>query len=97
MRGDDVKTFYNIGSEKDWISSAMEDNQNKGKQTVCQLPDKYQITALQLTCNCLATSLQLPEDYLMTAERLPYDIYLFFSYPTKVKMNELLSGLLLTC
>ena len=31
MRGDDVKTFYNIGSEKNWISSAMDDNQNKGK------------------------------------------------------------------
>ena len=31
MRGDAVKTFYNIGSEKNWISSAMKDIQNKGK------------------------------------------------------------------
>ena len=31
MRGDDVKTFYNIGSEKNWISSAMGDKKNKGK------------------------------------------------------------------
>ena len=28
---DDVKTFYNIGSEKNWILSAMEDDQNKGE------------------------------------------------------------------
>ena len=45
MGGDDMKTFYNIGSEKKWISSAMEDIQNKGKMTVGQLPDNYQITA----------------------------------------------------
>ena len=45
MGGDDMKTFYNIGSEKKWISSAMEDIQNKGKMTVCQLPDNYQLNA----------------------------------------------------
>ena len=31
MKGNDIKTFYNIGSEKDWIVSAMEDNENRGK------------------------------------------------------------------
>lgn len=45
MGGDDMKMFYNIGSEKKWISSAMEDIQNKGKMTVSQLPDNYQLTA----------------------------------------------------
>ena len=40
-----MKMFYNIGSEKKWISSAMEDIQNKGKMTVSQLPDNYQLTA----------------------------------------------------
>ena len=35
--GDNVKTFFNIGTEKTWISSVMEDNQNKGKITVCLL------------------------------------------------------------
>lgn len=29
MGGDDMKTFYNIGSERKWIYSAMEDIQNK--------------------------------------------------------------------
>ena len=53
MGVDDMKTFYNIGSEKNWISSAMEDNQNKGTMTVCQLP-----------YNCLATAQILPNDYL---------------------------------
>ena len=33
MKGNDIKTFYNIGSEKDWIMSAMEDNENQGKMT----------------------------------------------------------------
>ena len=45
MGVDDMKTFYNIGSEKNWISSAMEDYQNKGNMTVCQLPVNYQLTA----------------------------------------------------
>ena len=40
-----MKMFYNIGSENKWISSAMEDIQNKGKMTVCQLPDNYQLNA----------------------------------------------------
>ena len=40
-----MKTFYNIGSEKKWISSAMGDIQEKGKMTVCQLPDNYQLNA----------------------------------------------------
>ena len=37
MKDNDVKTFYNIGSEKDWIMSAMEDDENKSKITVCLL------------------------------------------------------------
>ena len=41
IRGDDVKMFYNIGTEKRWILSAMEDNQNKGKMTVCLLTNNY--------------------------------------------------------
>ena len=45
MGGDDMKMFYNIGSENKWISSAMEDIQNKGKVSVCQLPDNYQLNA----------------------------------------------------
>ena len=45
MGVDDMKTFYNIGSEKNWISLAMEDNQSKGNMTVCQLPVNYQLTA----------------------------------------------------
>ena len=31
MKGNDVKTFYNIGSEKNWILSVIEDNEIKGK------------------------------------------------------------------
>ena len=53
MRDDDVKTFYNIGSEKEWISSAMEENQLKGKMTVCLL-----------LYNCLATAQSFQNDYL---------------------------------
>ena len=45
MGGDDMKTFYNIGSERKWISSAMEVLQNKGMMTVSKLPDNYQLTA----------------------------------------------------
>ena len=30
MRSYDVKRFYNIGSEKSWISSAVEDDEKKG-------------------------------------------------------------------
>ena len=37
MQGDDVKMFYNIGTEKTWILSALEDKQNKSKMTVCLL------------------------------------------------------------
>ena len=39
MKGVYVKTFYNIGSEKNWILSAMEDNQNKGTMTVCLMTE----------------------------------------------------------
>ena len=46
VRSYDVRRFYNIGSEKIWILSAMEDDENKGSMTVCQLPD-----------NCLASTL----------------------------------------
>ena len=45
MRSYDVKRFYNIGNEKSWILSAMEDDENKGKMTVCQLPDNCQTTS----------------------------------------------------
>ena len=48
MRSYHVKRIYNIGNEKSWILSAMEDDENKGKMTVCQLPD-----------NCLATAWKL--------------------------------------
>ena len=44
MRSYHVKRFYNIGNVKSWISSAMEDDEKKGKTTVCQLPE-----------NCLTT------------------------------------------
>ena len=37
MKGNDVKTFYNIGSEKNWILSVMEDNEIKGKINDCLL------------------------------------------------------------
>ena len=38
MKGDDAglvdeKVFYNIGTERDWILTAMEDNQNKSMYT----------------------------------------------------------------
>ena len=46
MRSYDVKRFYNIGSEKSWISSAVEDDEKKGRMIVCQLPAD----------NCLATA-----------------------------------------
>ena len=55
MRSYDVKRFYNIGSEKSWIVSAVEDDENKGKINVCQLPDNCLTTALQLPDNCLET------------------------------------------
>ena len=41
IQGDDVKMFYNIGTEKSWILSALEDKQNKGKMTVCLLTNNY--------------------------------------------------------
>ena len=41
MKGNDVKTFYNIGSEKNWILSVMEDNEIKGKMNVCLLTKHY--------------------------------------------------------
>ena len=41
MQGDDVKMFYNIGTEKTWILSALEDKQNKSKMTVCLLTKNY--------------------------------------------------------
>ena len=37
MRSYDVKRFYNIGSEKSWISSAVEDDDKKGRMTFSQL------------------------------------------------------------
>ena len=37
MRSNDIKRFYNIGSEKSWILTAMEDDENKSRMTVCQL------------------------------------------------------------
>ena len=46
MKGNDVKTFYNIGSEKNWILSVMEDNEIKGKMNVCLLTKHY-LTLLQ--------------------------------------------------
>ena len=54
MKGVYVKTFYNIGSEKKWILSAMEDNQKKGIMTVCLLTKKYLrlSTPLQLSNYC---------------------------------------------
>ena len=61
MGGDDMKTFYNIGSERKWISLAMEDIQNKGKMSV------------SLTTNCLKITLLLPKYYLMTFGRFFYD------------------------
>ena len=54
MKGVYIKTFYNIGSEKNWILSAMEDNQNKGTMTVCIMTKKnlrHSKTAYQLPCN----------------------------------------------
>ena len=41
IQGDDVKMFYNIGTEKSWILSALEDKQNKSKMTVCLLTKNY--------------------------------------------------------
>ena len=55
MKGVYIKTFYNIGSEKNWILSAMEDNQNKGTMTVCIMTKKNPKTVK----NCLSTPLQL--------------------------------------
>ena len=43
MEGSNIKTFYNIGSEKNWILSAMEDNEIKGKMNVCLLTKNYLI------------------------------------------------------
>ena len=57
MGVDNMKTFYNIGPEKKWISLAMEDNQNKGNMTVCQLPDNYQLTAQRLPYYCIKSTL----------------------------------------
>ena len=54
MRGDaEVKTFYNIRREKNWILSAMDDDENKGKITDCQLYDNF------LAKDCLMTALRL--------------------------------------
>ena len=58
MRSYDVKRFYNIGNEKSWILSAMEDGEKKGKITVCQL---------QLPDNCLATARTLCTMYLVNS------------------------------
>ena len=41
IKGDDVKMFYNIGTEKSWILSALEDEQYKSKMTVCLLTKNY--------------------------------------------------------
>ena len=41
IQDDDVKMFYNIGTEKTWIFSALEDEQNKSKTTVCLLTKNY--------------------------------------------------------
>ena len=41
IKGDDVKMFYNIGTEKSWIMSALEDKQNKSKMTVYLLTKNY--------------------------------------------------------
>ena len=41
IQDDDVKMFYNIGTEKSWILSALEDKQNKSKMTVCVLTKNY--------------------------------------------------------
>ena len=48
IRSYDVKIFYNIGSEKSWILSAMEDDEKKGKMTVCQLPGNCMATVWKL-------------------------------------------------
>ena len=45
MRSYHVKRFYNIGNEKSWILSAMEDDEKKGKMTVCRPPDNFLTTA----------------------------------------------------
>ena len=34
IQDDDVKMFYNIGTEKSWILSALDDKQNESKMTV---------------------------------------------------------------
>ena len=41
IQSDDVKMFYNIGTEKTWIFSALEDKQYKSKRTVCLLSKNY--------------------------------------------------------
>ena len=41
IKGDDVKMFYNIGTEKTWILSAMDDERNKSKVTVRLLTKNY--------------------------------------------------------
>ena len=48
-----VKAFYNIGSEMNWIFSAID--QNKGTMTFCLTTKKY----LRLSKNCLPSPLQL--------------------------------------
>ena len=42
IQDDDVKIFYNIGTEKTWILSALEDKQNESKMTVFLLTKNYQ-------------------------------------------------------
>ena len=41
IKSDDVKMFYNIGTEKTWILSAMDDERNKSKVTVRLLTKNY--------------------------------------------------------
>ena len=61
-QSDDVKMFYNIGTEKTWILSALEDKQNKSKMTVCLL-----------TKNCLKEpkKIKLPKYHLILSIVFP--------------------------